>query len=249
MLISSVLAMMLLAKPAALPLPDHVDIPDGHSTVICPSLESAKMMLTSYYNVKPSPNNHGLDITLFFQGLAKTGCTQDSPSRNGIVIIQMVVYRTSLQMANVAERYIVYRGVNTSDRSPLIGIVSEDSNNGYARTALAEWKSARTQDGWLDARDSVDFIFYRCADAKPANAVVTAMKAKEKAPAKVFSSKLHQLAAEQKCQQASDRYFVTAILGEASNDCGDECVVSLTALEAIDRSGEKVGLIFDASLI
>jgi hypothetical protein len=249
MLLSNVLAMLLLAKPAALPLPDHVDIPEGHSTVICPSVEAAKTMLTSYHKVQPAPNNHGIDITLFFQGLAKTGCAQDSPSRKGDVIAQSVEYRSMLRMANEVERYIVYRGVNKSDQSPLIGIVSEDSNNGYARTELAKWMSGRTNDGWLDARGNIDQIFYRCANAQQANAVVTAMKAQENALYKNFNAKLHKLAAQQKCQQASDRYYVTAIFSEANNHCGDECVVSLTALEAIDRSGEKVGLIYDASLI
>jgi hypothetical protein len=245
------LSLLITAQAAALPLPDQLSIPDGHSTVVCPNVAAATTMLQQHHRVKPAPNNHGIDTDAFFAGLSATGCSQDSPSRKGEVVIQSVVMRISLPIAGGDERYIVYRGVNKVDGTPLTGIVSEDSNNSYARTELAEWLVGRSSDGWLDARGSVDggMIFYRCDTPAQATAVVDQLKGKENAPSKGFNASLKKLAAAQKCRQASDRYFVRQILSEAGNICGDECFISLTSLEAIDRSGLTVGLVYDASLM
>jgi hypothetical protein len=245
------LSLLIAAQAAALPLPDHLTIPDGHSTVICPNVAAATTMLQQHYRVKPAPNNHGIDTDAFFAGLKATGCSQDSPLRKGDVIIQSVVTRISLPMADGDERYIVYRGVNKVDGTPLTGIVSEDGNNGFARTKLAEWLVGRSSDGWLDARGNVDngLIFYRCDTPAQAKSVVDQLKGKENAPSKGFNASLKKLASAQKCRPASDRYFVTQILSEAGNNCGFECYVSLTALGAMDRSGMAVGLVYDASLM
>lgn len=245
------ISLLIAAQVATLSLPDQLNIPDGHSTVICPTLEAAKTMVTRHYRVKPAPNNNVIDTDQFFAGIKATGCSQDSPSRKGEVIIQSVVSRTKLSLADGEERVIVYQGINKVDGSPLIGIVDEDSNNGYARTKLAEWMIGRTSDGWLDARnnDGGTMIFYRCGTPAQAKAVVEKLSGMKNSPPKNFTASLQKQATAQQCRPASDRYYVTQILGAAGNACGEECYVDLTALEAIDRSGMRVGLIFDASLM
>lgn len=251
MAFQTILATALLAGSNSLPLPDHVIIPDGQSTVICPSVEAAQMMLTQYHQVKPAPNNYNTDTDLFFEGLRATGCSQDSPERNGDVVIQSVVRRAEFALAEGPERYILYRGVNRSDGKPLVGIVSEDGNNRYARTEVAQFMVGRSSDGWLDARgnDPETLIFYRCETAGQAAAIVSSMSGMEDLPTKSFNAKLKGQLANQKCRPAQDRYFITALRGEAGNNCGIECYIGLTALEAVDRAGVSVGLVYDSSLM
>jgi hypothetical protein len=148
----TILVTALLAGNSTLPLPDHLIIPDGQSTVICPSVEAAQTMLTQFHRVKPPPNNYNTDTELFFEGLRATGCSQDSPDRTGDVVIQSVIKRSEFVLAEGPERYILYRGVNRSDGKPLVGIVSEDGNNRYARSEVAQFMVGRSADGWLDAR-------------------------------------------------------------------------------------------------
>jgi hypothetical protein len=249
--LSATIVAAMLAGSTAVPLPDHLIIPDGQSTVICPSVSAAQTMLTEYYKVKAAPNNHNTDTDLFFEGLRATGCSQDSPDRTGDVVIQTVIKRTEFAMADGPERYLLYRGVNRSDGKPLIGIVSEDGNNSYARTDLAQFMVGRSADGWLDARgnDPETLIFYRCETAAQASAIVGAVAGMENSPTKAFRAKLTKQLAEQKCRPAQDRYFITALRGEAGNNCGFECYIGLTALEAVDRSGVTVGLVYDSSLM
>jgi hypothetical protein len=246
-----IFSLLLATQAVALTLPDHVGIPEGHSTVICPSVESAKTMLLQHHRVKPAPNNHGINTDEFFAGIKATGCSQDSPSRKGEVIVQSVVARITLTMADGDERYIVYRGVNKFDGSPLIGIVNEDSNNSFARTDVARFMVGHASDGWLDARDNANGnrIIYRCDSPSQAKTVVEKLSGMETSASKKFTADLKKHTAAQKCKPASDRYFVTQILTQAGNSCGDECYVDLNALEAIDRSGIRVGLVFDASLM
>lgn len=245
-----ILGLLMAAQAAALPLPDQLSIPDGHSTVICPSDGAAKTMLNDYYRVNPAPNNHVIDTDRFFQGIEATGCRQDSPLRNGEVVIQSVVVRRTLTMAGGDERYIIYRGTNKSGGAPFVGIVSEDGNNSYPRTDLANWMVGRSADGWLDARQNDGGqIFYRCDTPEIASAVVGSMGAATEMPYKAYETKLKKQLSVQKCRVAGDRYFVNEIRAETSNDCGMECAVLLTALEVTDRSGLKVGLVYDASLM
>jgi hypothetical protein len=243
-------ATMLAAGTVAEPLPDHVDIPDSFSTVICPDQQSAKMMLDRYYGVKPAPKNHIIDTDMFFAGLKATGCAQDSTARKGVITIKAVHQRKILNMADGAERMIRYSGTNAVG-TPVVGIVDEDGNNRHARTPLAEWLLERSSNGWLDAR--IDrgngWIFYRCDSSAKANAAVTATKPLAKAKAVMFRQRLERAAAQQGCRPASDTYYVTAILSTSGNECGFECYVDLHALAATDRSGLPVGLIFDGSLM
>jgi hypothetical protein len=243
-------ALLATAPSPAEALPDHVDIPDGYSTVLCPSQQAAKTMLDRFYGVKPAPNNHIEDTDLFFAGLKATGCVQDSAARKGGITIKSVQQRKTLALANGNERIMLYSGVNSAGQA-IVGIVNEDGNNGYYRTPLAEWLSSRATDGWLDARgyQQGTHIFYRCDTPAKARAAVVATKAMEKAKSAVFNKKLADAAAQQGCRRAGDRYQVTAILATSGNLCGDECYVDLTALAATDRSGLQVGLIFDGSLM
>jgi hypothetical protein len=241
---------MLLQSAAIEPLPDHVDIPDEYSTIICPNQQSAKTMLEQYHSVKPAPNNYTIDITLFFEGLKATGCQQNGATRKGLITVKTVQQRKRLAMGDGERRFIRYGGVDATGK-PVVGIVDEDGNNSFARTPLAQWLSERATDGWLDARTDrgQSWIFYRCDTPAKANAAVAATKGMENAKSAAFDKKLTQAAEQQGCRRATDRYQVTAILSTAGNNCGDECYVDLTALAATDRSGLSVGLIFDGSLM
>ncbi|HCF24994.1 MAG TPA: hypothetical protein DER67_05620 [Novosphingobium sp.] len=245
---STVLLPLLASGAAALPLPDHVDIPDGFSTTICPTEAAARTMLADYYRVKPAPNNHITDTERYFAGLKATGCAQDSP-RTGTIIIKTVVARVELTLADGKESYIVYRGVMGSAATPVIGIVDEGNNNGFARTELASWKESHAIDGWLDARgmDQEIAIFYRCETPELARSVVASMKVMTKAQWQPYRAKLKQVAAAKGCRPARDRYYVAALLDQTYNDCGNECGIDLIAIEATERSGLKVGLVYDAS--
>jgi hypothetical protein len=245
---STIMLPLLANATALLPLPDHVDIPDGYSTTICPTEAAARTMLADYFRVKPAPNNYTTDTDRYFAGLKATGCSQDSP-RDGTVIIRSVVARAEFTLARGKETYIVYRGVMGSAGKPVIGIVDEGGNNGFPRTELAGWKETHTRDGWLDSRsmDKESGILYLCPTPQSALAVVTAMKGLTKVQWQPYLAKVKQLGAAKGCRPARDRYFVAALLDNTYNDCGNECGIDLTAIEAIDRSGLKVGLVFDAS--
>ena len=247
---STVLLPLLASGAAALPLPDHVDIPDGFATTICPTEAAARTMLADYYRVKPAPNNHITDTDRYFAGLKATGCSQDVP-RTGTIIIRTVLVRTEFTLARGKETYIVYRGLMGSAATPVVGIVDEGGNNGFARTELASWKDSHTIDGWLDARgiDAEAVIFYRCESPELARSVVTAMKVMTKAQWQPYRNRLKQVAAAKGCRPARDRYYVAALLDQTYNDCGEECGIDLTAIEATERSGLKVGLVYDASLM
>jgi hypothetical protein len=75
------------------------------------------------------------------------------------------------------------------------------------------------------------------------------MTGMENAPTKSFRASLKKKLADQKCRPAQDRYFITALRGEAGNNCGFECYIGLTALAAVDRAGVSVGLVYDSSLM
>ena len=245
------ISLLIAAQVATLSLPDQLNIPDGHSTVICPTLETAKTMVTRHYRVKPAPNNNVIDTDQFFAGIKATGCSQDSPSRKGEVIIQSVVSRTKLSLADGEERVIVYQGINKVDDSPSIGIVDEDSNNGYARTKLAEWMIGRTSDGWLDARnnDGGTMIFYCCGMPAQAKAVVEKLSGMKNSPPKNFTASLQKQATAQQCRPASDRYYVTQILGARRKCLRRGMLCRPDGVGGNRPVGMRVGLIFDASLM
>ncbi|MBK9003662.1 MAG: hypothetical protein IPM67_09385 [Sphingomonadales bacterium] len=242
------LALLMLAAPAAEPLPEHLDIPAEHSTVICPDQLSAQNMIDQYYRVRPAPNNHTIDVEHFFEGLRATGCSQDG-ARKGAITISEAKSRAIVDLANGTERMLRYEGKDEAG-TRIAGIVSEDGNNSFPRTDLARWLSARSEDGWLDARSSeAPSIFYRCPTAEAAKTVIDGMAGMEKAKETAFSQKLQKAAAQSGCRTANDRYMITGLLGSAGNECGFECYIDLTALSAVDRSGQTVGLIYDAALM
>ena len=244
---NTLFAFLLLAATPE-PLPEHVDIPNEHSTVICPNQAAAQTMLNQYYRVQPAPNNHTIDIEHFFAGLRATGCSQDA-ERKGVVTILSAKSRATVELAGGTERILRYEGRDEAGKA-IAGIVSEDGNNSFPRTDLARWLSDRTSNGWLDARDAQTVTtFYRCKTPEAAKSVVSGMKGMEQAKETEFSKKLARSAAQQGCRQATDRYQVTALLETAGNECGFECYIDLTALAAVDRSGLQVGLIFDGSLM
>lgn len=237
-------AALVFAATAALPLPDQTDIPEGFSTVSCPAIGAAETMFNQFHSVQPAPDNHTIDVELFFEGLAATGCKQTS----GPIVIDSVISRRTLQLADRPERYIQYSGRDSAGAT-VHGIVSEDGNNGYHRTELAEWLGQRSSDGWLDARSSAEegWIFYRCETVGEARTIVAALAgiSEEKA----FRSALEKALSRSKCRPASDRYYVKAKFEYAGVECGDECFIELNALEARDRSGRDIGLIFDGALM
>lgn len=242
------ISFLLLAASATEPLPEHIDIPAEHSTVICPDQHSAKNMIDQYYRVRPAPNNHTIDIEHFFEGLRATGCSQDG-ARKGTITINEAKSRATVELANGTERMLRYEGKDEAG-SRISGIVSEDGNNSFPRTELARWLSVRSADGWLDARGpEAPPIFYRCPTAQAAKTVIGSMTGTEKANEAAFSQKLQKAAAQSGCRTANDRYMVTGLLGSAGNECGFECYIDLTALSAVDRSGQTVGLIYDAALM
>jgi hypothetical protein len=244
---NALLAFLLLAATPE-PLPEHVDIPNEHSTVICPNQAAAQTMLNQYYRVQPAPNNHTIDIEHFFAGLRATGCSQDA-ERKGVVTILSAKSRATVELAGGTERMLRYEGRDETGKV-IAGIVSEDGNNSFPRTDLARWLSDRASNGWLDARDAQTVTtFYRCKTPEAAKSVVSGMKGMEQAKETDFSKKLARSAAQQGCRRATDRYQVTALLETAGNECGFECYIDLTALAALDRSGLQVGLIFDGSLM
>lgn len=245
---SSVLSLVLMLQSASLPLPEHVDIPNEHSTVICPNQAAAQTMLDQYYRVQPAPNNHTIDIEHFFAGLRATGCAQDT-ERKGVVTITSAKSRATVELAGGSERLLRYEGRDETGKI-IAGIVSEDGNNSFPRTDLARWLSVRTSDGWLDARsDQSTSIFYRCNSPEMAKTIVSGMKGMEKAKEEAFTKQLAKAAAQKGCRRATDRYLVTALLESAGNECGFECYIDLAALSALDRSGMQVGLIYDGALI
>jgi predicted nucleic acid-binding Zn ribbon protein len=247
---SALLLALLANAPTVLPLPDRVDIPDGYSTVLCPSEAAARTMLADFYRVKPAPNNHTTDTERFFLGLRQSGCVQDSP-RTSAITIKAVIERKEISLARGTETNLIYRGVMGPEAKPVIGIVDEGGANRFPRTELAEWKDVRTVDGWLDARraDQDSTIFYRCETPGQAAAVVKVMKGMTKVSFAKYEASLRKQAAANGCRPARESYFVTALQDRTGNECGFECFIDLTAIEAVDRAGLPVGLVFDGSLM
>lgn len=253
-MILTIAPIMLAASGAAAPgnpLPEQRDIPDGFSAVVCDNQAKATKMLT-YYQVKPAPKNFGTDTKAFFAGLKATGCKQKSSLRNesGDIAIDQVVKRVTLRFKRGPNRFIQFVG-RWPDGRVVHGIVDEDWNNRMPRTPLAKWMDQRSEDGWLDTRLSehggFSGHFYRCKTAKQARGAVRLIKKREAIDDSAFDRNVTSIAKNAGCRRAADKYFVTAKFENADFDCGHECYVDITALEAIDQSGQRVGLIFDAS--
>lgn len=247
-------ALLLMAAPAAaempLALPEQATIPVNFSAVICRDHASASRMLNDYVKVGSSPENQKNYTELFLQGLKDTGCQQKSQLEDakGVITIAKVEQRIVQDLPTGPNRYIHFSG-KWADGSPLVGLVDEDWNNRLPRTELAEWLSDYVSyEGWLVAEPTASLPrLYRCADAtKARKAVADTVKAKAKTT-RSYEKALAKAATAQGCRAAQDRYFVIGKYEKAALDCGFECYYEYNALEAYDRSGLKVGLLFDSS--
>ena len=134
-------------------------------------------MLTTYYGVQPAPRNHTIDTSLYFRGLAATGCTQDSPAAKSPITIQQVLARRTLALAPGNETYLVYRGVNAKGVR-VVGIVDETGNNRHPRTDFERWLAEFVPDGVLDHDPATMDKLYVCATTDGARAAVRAIPAK-----------------------------------------------------------------------
>ena len=247
-------ALLLMATPIAVDapfaLPEQRNIPVNFSTVICPDHASASRMLNDYVKVGSSPENQKNYTELFLQGLKDTGCQQKSQldDAKGVITIDKVEQRIVQDLPTGPNRYIHFSG-KWANGSPLVGLVDEDWNNRIARTELAEWLSDYvSNEGWLVAEPSGPFPrLYRCDDvAKARGAIAETLKVKPKTT-KSFEKAVSNAVTAQGCRTAQDRYFVIGKYEKVALDCGFECYYEYNALEAYDRSGLKVGLLFDSS--
>jgi len=238
-------AMVLAAQGMAEPLPTKTDIPNDFSTVICPSEAAARNMLGRYYGVQPAPRNYGIDTKLFFDGLAATGCTQDSPDATSVITIQQVVARRTLPMAGGNETYLVYRGVNAKG-TRLVGIVDETGNNKHPRNDFERWLSEFVPDGVLNYDPATMTTVYLCPTVDGARAAVRAIPAKGSAT--VRNAAFAKARTTNGCSKAAaGRYRITARHEERAIACGFECEDVWNALAATDQRGRAVALIFDGS--
>ncbi|SEH18407.1 hypothetical protein SAMN05428974_2640 [Sphingopyxis sp. YR583] len=237
--------MMIAVQGGGEPLPAKTDIPSDYSTVICPNETAAREMLGTYYSVQPAPRNHTIDTSLFFKGLAATGCTQNSPDAKSTITIQQALQRRTLTLAPGRETYLVYRGVNASG-AKLVGIVDETGNAKHPRTDFERWLAEFIPDGVLDHDPASTSKLYLCATTDGARAAVRAIPAKGKeAPRNAAFAKARTANG---CRDAAaGRYKVTARYENRTISCGFECEDVWNALAATDARGQPVALIFNGS--
>lgn len=239
------LAMTVAAQSASEPLPQKTDIPNDYSTVICPTEAAARTMLASYYGVQSAPRNHTIDTSLFFQGLAATGCSQDSVDAKSVITIQQAVARRTLKLASASETYLVYRGANAKGVR-VIGIVDETGNNKHPRTEFERWLSEFVPDGQLNYDPATMSTVYLCASVDDARAAVRAIPATGSKA--VQNQAFGKARAANACRQApAGRYKITARYENRDIQCGFECEDIWNALAATDARGRAVALIFNAS--
>lgn len=238
-------AIMLAAQGASEPMPAKTDIRNDFSTVICPSEAAAREMLGSYYAVQPAPRNHTIDTTLFFRGLAATGCSQNSPDAKSTITIQQVIARRTLPLAGGAETHLVYRGTNAS-AVRVIGIVDETGNDRHPRTDYERWLSEFIPGGVLDYDPAAMGTVYLCTTVGGARAAVKAIPAKGNDT--VRNAAFAKARTAGGCRQATaGRYKITARHEERTISCGFECEDVWNALAATDPRGRAVALIFNGS--
>lgn len=237
------LAMMMVA--ANEPLPAKTDIQTDFSTVICPSEAAAREMLGTYYAVQPAPRNHTIDTSLFFKGLAATGCSQSSPDAKTVITINQVVARRTLALADGGETHLVYRGTNASGVR-LVGIVDETGNDKHPRSDFERWLSEFIPGGVLDYDPTTMDMVYLCPTVEGARAAVKAIPAKGSET--VRNAAFAKARVANGCRQAvAGRYKITARHENRTIACGFECEDVWNALAATDPRGRPVALIFDGS--
>lgn len=233
------------AQAGGEPLPLKTDIQTDYSTVICPDESAARAMLDRYYGVQPAPRNHVIDTGLFFEGLAATGCRQDSPDAKSVITIREVVARRTLALAESKETHIVYRGTNASGVE-LVGIVDETGNNTHPRTDFERWLSEFVPGGVLAYDPATMGMVYSCATLEGARSAVVAIPAKGDDGAR--SAAFVKARTAHGCRQAAaGRYRITARHEERVIACGFECEDVWNALAATDARGRPVALIFNGS--
>lgn len=238
-------AIMLAAQGASEPMPAKTDIRNDFSTVICPSEAAAREMLGSYYGVQPAPRNHTIDTTLFFRGLAATGCSQNSPDAKSTITIQQVIARRTLPLAGGAETHLVYRGTNAS-AVRVIGIVDETGNDRHPRTDYERWLSEFIPGGMLDYDPTAMGTVYQCPSIDGARAAVKAIPGKGNDS--IRNTAFAKARTANGCRQAAaGRYKITARHEERTISCGFECEDVWNALAATDPRGRAVALIFNGS--
>ena len=244
-MILTALAMTLAMQGASEPLPQKTDIPNDYSTVICPTEAAARTMLTTYYGVQPAPSNHTIDTSLFFQGLAATGCAQDSADSKSAITIQQVLARRTLKLATASETYLIYRGANAKGVR-VVGIVDETGNNKHPRTEYERWLSEFAPNGQINYDPATMSTLYACATVDGARAAVRAIPAK--GGKAVQNQAFGKARAANACRQApAGRYKITARHENRDIQCGFECEDIWNALAATDARGRAVALIFNAS--
>lgn len=244
-MILTALAMTIAAQGASEALPQKTDIPSDYSTVICPTEAAARIMLTSYYDVQPAPRNHIIDTSLFFQGLAATGCSQDSADAKSVITIQQAVARRTLKLAAASETYLVFRGANAKGVR-VVGIVDETGNNKHPRTDFERWLSEFVPDGLLNYDPATMSTVYLCSSVDGARAAVRAIPAK--GGKAVQNQAFGKARATNACRQApAGRYKINARYENREIQCGFECEDIWNALAATDARGRAVALIFNGS--
>ena len=239
------LALVLVAQGTTEALPLRTDIQTDFSTVICPSEAAARDMLATYYGVQPAPRNHTIDTALFFQGLAATGCSQNSPVATSVITIQQALARRTVKLASTSESYLVYRGTNAKGIR-VVGIVDETGNNKQPRTEFERWLSEFASDGLINYDPATMSTVYLCSTVDGARAAVRAIPAK--GGKAVQNAAFGKARAANACRQApAGRYKITARYENRDIQCGFECEDIWNALAATDARGQAVALIFNAS--
>lgn len=237
--------MMIAVQGGGEPLPAKIDIPNDFSTVICPTESAARQMLGTYYGVQPAPRNHTIDTSLFFQGLAATGCSQDSSDAKSVITIQQAVARRTLKLASASETYLIYRGANAKGVR-VVGIVDEMGNNKHPRTDFERWLSEFAPNGLINYDPATMSTLYLCATVDGARAAVRAIPTKGNKA--VQNQAFGKARAANACRQApAGRYKITARHENRDIQCGFECEDIWNALAATDARGRAVALIFNAS--
>jgi hypothetical protein len=238
-------AIMLAAQGSSEPLPAKTDIRNDFSTVVCPGEAAAREMLGSYYGIQPAPQNHTIDTTLFFKGLAATGCSQSSPDAKSTITIQQVIARRTLPLAGGRETHLVYRGVNASGVR-VIGIVDETGNDKHPRTDYERWLSEFIPGGVLDYDPAGMGMVYQCPLIDGARAAVKAIPYKGNDT--IRNAAFAKARTANGCRQAAaGSYKIAARHEERTISCGFECEDVWNALAATDQRGRPVALIFNGS--
>ena len=229
----------LLAE--SLPLPEHRDVPEDYSAVICPDEAAAATMLRVYHQESSYGN---LETPKFMEGLTATGCEQ----HGGPLEIDSVIDRRTIGTGQDGP-FIAFKA-HRPDGTVIFGTVDEGGNNRHPRTPLERWTQLHAPDGFIEA--GVDGLAtYRCSSPNAAQAVISAIpKGSDTGDADPRQATAFKAALKaQGCAPASGKFRVTEVHSSAFISLGLESGEDWTALTATDASGATVGLVYDASLM